>query len=42
MLGFRYREVLHGGFYLLASPVDERAADLFLDVEVADVSRSNT
>lgn len=39
MLGLRYREVLHGGYYLLASPVDERAADLFLDVDVGDVSR---
>jgi hypothetical protein len=39
MLGFRYREVLHGGYYLLSSPVEERAADLSLDVEVHDVSR---
>jgi hypothetical protein len=38
MLGFRYREVLHGGFYLLSNPVDERAADVLLDVEMEDVS----
>lgn len=37
MLGFAYRETLHGGFYLLADPVDERPADLLLDVLVADV-----
>jgi hypothetical protein len=38
MLGFRYRETLHGGFYLLADPVDERAADLLLDVQAKDVA----
>jgi hypothetical protein len=38
MLGFRYEEVLHGGFYFFKSPVDERAADLTLDVEVSDVT----
>jgi hypothetical protein len=37
VLGFAYRETLHGGFYLLADPVDERAADLLLDVEARDV-----
>jgi hypothetical protein len=38
MPGFRYREVLHGGFYFLAEPRDERAADLALDVDVPDVA----
>jgi len=38
MLGFTYRETLHGGFYLLADPVDERAADLLLDVRATDVA----
>jgi hypothetical protein len=37
MLGFRYQELLHGGFYFLASPVDERSADLTLDIEVRDL-----
>jgi hypothetical protein len=38
MLGFRYREDLHGGFHFLSNPVDERAADVALDVFVPDVS----
>jgi hypothetical protein len=38
MLGVRFREVLHGGFYLLSDPVDERAADLTLDVEIQDAT----
>jgi hypothetical protein len=38
MLGFRYREVLHGGFYFLDHPVDERAADLDLQVTVREWS----
>ena len=38
MVGFRFHETLHGGFYLLANPIDERAADLELDFEVADVT----
>ncbi len=36
MAGFRYREVLHGGYYFLDEPRDERAIDLAFDVEVAD------
>jgi hypothetical protein len=36
MLGFSYREALHGGFYFLDDPRDERAADLKLDVDVKD------
>jgi hypothetical protein len=36
MLGFSYRETLHGGFYFLDDPRDERAADLVLDVDVKD------
>ncbi len=39
MLGFRYQEVLHGGFYFLDNPPFERAADLVLDVAVKDVTR---
>jgi len=38
MVGFRYHEALHGGFYFLAHPVDERAADLALDFEVPDLT----
>jgi hypothetical protein len=38
VLGFRYTEELHGGFYFLSTPVDERAADLRLDVAVPDVA----
>ena len=38
MPGFRYREEMHGGFYLLANPVDERPADLALSIEVPDVT----
>jgi hypothetical protein len=38
MLGVRCREILHGGFYLLSDPVDERPADLFLDVDIPDVT----
>jgi len=38
VLGLRYREVLHGGFYFFTDPVDERAADLALDVEVASAA----
>ncbi len=38
MVGFAFRETLHGGFYLLADPVDERAADLLLDVDTPDVA----
>jgi hypothetical protein len=37
MVGLTYRETLHGGFYLLSAPVDERTADLELDVEATDV-----
>ena len=37
MFGFSYRERLHGGFYLLSDPVDERAADLILDIEAPDL-----
>jgi (2Fe-2S) ferredoxin len=38
VLGFTYREELHGGLYFLADPFDERAADLLLDVEVKDIT----
>jgi hypothetical protein len=38
MLGFTYKEALHGGFYLLANPIDERAADFVVDVEARDVT----
>jgi hypothetical protein len=38
MPGFRYRETLHGGFYLLDRPTDERAADFLADVMVPDVT----
>jgi hypothetical protein len=34
MVRVGFHETLHGGFYLLADPVDERAADLELDIEV--------
>ena len=34
MPSLSFREVLHGGFYLLSDPVDERTADLQLAVEV--------
>jgi len=37
MFGVTYRETLHGGFYLLSDPVDERPADLQLDVEATSV-----
>jgi hypothetical protein len=39
MLGFRYREDLHGGFYFFTKPLDERAAELRLDVLVGDVAQ---
>ncbi len=39
MLGFRYQEVLHGGFYFLDNPPFERAADLVLDIAVKDITR---
>ncbi len=39
MLGLRYREELHGGFYFFTRPLDERAADLSLDVVIPDVAR---
>ncbi len=38
MAGFRFREVLHGGFYMLAAPVDERPADMSLTIEVTDLT----
>jgi hypothetical protein len=37
MLGFAYTETLHGGFYFLDDPVDERPADLVLEVAATDV-----
>jgi len=35
--GFAYKERLHGGYYLLADPTLERAADLVLEVLARDV-----
>jgi hypothetical protein len=39
MFALTYRETLHGGFYLLADPVDERPADFDLHVDVPRLSR---
>jgi hypothetical protein len=39
VLGFRYTEELHGGFYFFTSPLDERAVDARLEVVVRDVTR---
>jgi hypothetical protein len=39
MPGLAYREALHGGFYLLSDPMDERAADFDLGVDLPRLSR---
>ncbi len=39
MLGFRYTEELHGGFYFFTRPLDERPADARVDVVVPDLGR---